>query len=274
MDFFPGAGPLSGRTLVQMSIDAGNAQVVQKVGALLRVLGASGSAGAVTSAIARDARVARATAHRLLTSLSAEGLVERNPQGRWHLGPELYLLGGVAAGRYDIAQHAKEILIDLAADTGESAFLSAARGEQTVCVLAEEGSFPLRSHVLHEGIRFPIGVASAGLVVLAHLPEPEAERYIAQSTLMTAWGRAHSKRALRARVLETRTTGYGVNPGLVVEGSWGIGAAVFDRYNRPSWALSLTGVETRLRSPRQQRLGLLLLRKAHLLTQRLQSWPA
>ena len=51
--------------------------------------------------------------------------------------------------------------------TGESAFYSARRGNETVCLLREDGSFPIRSHVLHEGIRFPLGVASAGQVILA-----------------------------------------------------------------------------------------------------------
>ena len=65
----------------------------------------------------------------------------------------------------------------LARETGESAFLSARRGDETVCVLSEEGSFPLRSHVLHVGIRFPLGVASAGLAILSHLPAREVDDY-------------------------------------------------------------------------------------------------
>ena len=34
-------------------------------------------------------------------------------------------------------------------------------------------------------------------------------------------------------------------PGLIVEGSYGLGAAVFTREGHPQWALSLTGVEFR-----------------------------
>jgi DNA-binding IclR family transcriptional regulator len=56
-----------------------------------------------------------------------------------------------------------------------------------------------------------------------------------------------------------------------VEGSWGIAAAVFDRSGRPSWALSLTGVETRFRADRRRELGTLLLEAAHLLSGRLGS---
>jgi DNA-binding IclR family transcriptional regulator len=61
-----------------------------------------------------------------------------------------------------------------------------------------------------------------------------------------------------------------VNPGLILEGSWGMGAAVFDRHDRPAWALSLTGIEPRFRPERQEYLGKLLLEEAHRMTARLQ----
>ena len=62
---------------------------------------------------------------------------------------------------------------------------------------------------------------------------------------------------------ETRERGFAVNPGLLVEGSWGMGAAVFDRDGCPQWALSLTGIEQRFGDVRRRELGELLLRAAH-----------
>lgn len=47
-----------------------------------------------------------------------------------------------------------------------------------MCLLREEGSFPVRSFVLHEGVRFPLGVASAGTAILAFLPEDEQEQIL------------------------------------------------------------------------------------------------
>ena len=81
----------------------------------------------------------------------------------------------------------------LARDTGESAFFSARRGDETVCVLSEEGSFPLRSHVLHVGIRFPLGVASAGLAILSHLPDRDVDDYFARVRPESGWGPGHSE---------------------------------------------------------------------------------
>lgn len=236
--------------------------VVARVGALLRVLSAAEPAGLPTAEAARATGLARPTVHRMLTSLAEEGLVDRDPAGRWLLGPELFLLGTAASTRYDVTLVAQPIVRQLATTTEESAFYSTRRGGETVCLVREDGSFPLRSHVLYEGIRFPLGIASAGLAILAFLPEHEAEEYLAGADL-TAYGTRHGREAIAERLRETRAQGYSVNPGLIVEGSWGMAAAVFDARGVPIGALSLTGVEHRFSPERRPRLGRLLRQAAH-----------
>lgn len=246
---------------------AGNS-VVSRAAAMLRALSDSAGGGATTTDLARAVALPRATAHRLLASLSDEGLVDRTPEGLWVLGPELYILGSIAAQRYDIASMADDILHELARSTGESTFLSARRGDETVVLASAEGTFPLRSHVLYPGKRLPLGIASAGLVLLAHLPDAEISRYLERADLEGEWGHDHSTAGIQRRIAETRLFGYSVNPALLVEGSWGIGAAVFDRSGRPEWALSLNGVQTRFSATRRPQLGEVLLRAAHDLTRR------
>jgi DNA-binding IclR family transcriptional regulator len=200
----------------------------------------------------------------LLTSLREEGLVERDENtGVWHLGPECFLLGAAATSRHDMTSIAREAVKRIAHQTGESAFFSVRRGDETVCLLREDGSFPIRSHVLHEGIRFPLGVASAGLAIFAFLPDREREAFLAGNDLTRRYGAEHSRDLMLERVEHTRASGYALNPGLIVPGSWGLGAAVFDPSGEPRWALSITGIEARLSPPRQHELGALLLREAH-----------
>ncbi len=233
---------------------------------VLRALSSAGT-GLSTSEVARATGIARPTAHRLLVALLEEGFTDRDQaNGNWYLGPELYLLGAAASARYDVTQQAKASVHQLAVATGESAFFSARRGEETVCLLREDGDFPIRSFVLYEGARFPLGVVSAGLVVLSLLPDREIEDYLGRTDLTGRWGQAHSPAALRERIARTRELGYAVNPGLVVEGSWGMAAAVFDAAGEPAWALTLTGVESRFRETRLPQLGALLLKQAHALT--------
>jgi DNA-binding IclR family transcriptional regulator len=242
-------------------------QVIGRAAAVLRAVSTAMPRGLSTSAVAAATALTRPTAHRLLASLAAEGFVDHDAlSGRWVPGPELYLLGAVAAERYDISANARPIVRSLAAATGESAFLSARRGDETVCLLREDGAFPIRSHVLHEGIRFPLGVASAGLAILAFLTDDAVGRYLASADL-SAYGPAHEPARVLERVAATRAAGYALNPGLLVEGSWGMGAAVFDGSDQPAWALSLTGIEARFSAERRPELGRLLLDHAHCLTQ-------
>jgi len=253
-----------------MDMAVAGAQVVGRVAAVLRAVSASMPGGLGTSGVADATGLSRPTAHRILSSLAGDGFVDHDSATmRWHLGPELYLMGAIAAERYDITDVARESVRAIAAATGESAFLSARRGDETVCLLREEGAFPIRSFVLYEGVRFPLGVASAGLAILSYLPDSQVEDYLARTDLTQAFGAVHSADEVRARVRATRATGFAVNPGLLVEGSWGMAAAVFDRTSRPAWALSLTGVESRFTPERRPQLGRLLLDHAHRISQQL-----
>jgi DNA-binding IclR family transcriptional regulator len=247
------------------------AQVVGRIALLLRLVGRN-PAGTPLAEIVRESGLTRPTVHRLLASLAAQGLLDHDPVGRtWHYGPEIFVMGVVAAERYPIEELARPSLRRLAEETGESAFLSIRRGAETVCLLREEGSFPIRSFVLHEGVRFPLGVASAGIAILAYLPAAEVSALLeGDGSPAGTWGSAHSAAGIRATLEQTRVTGYAVNPGLVLEGSWGMGAAIFDRSGRPAWALSLTGIEPRFRPERQALLGRLLLEEANRITQALQ----
>lgn len=255
---------------VGMSETARGAQVVGRIGHILRTVSGAMPRGISTTDVARSTGLARPTAHRLLASLAAEGFIDHdNKAGRWHLGPELYLMGSVAAERYDITELARDHIRALAEATGESAFLSARRGDETVCLMRHDGSFPIRSFVLYEGKRFPLGVASAGLAILSFLPQPLVDRYLERASLQTRYGPEHSRERLRGRIEATRTTGYAVNPGLIIEGSWGMGAAVFDSVGQPAWAVSLTGIAPRFEPERRQELGRLLLSHAHQITKKL-----
>jgi len=252
------------------------AQVVSRMAAVLRVVSESMPNGMATTGVAKATGLTRPTTHRLLASLASEGFIDRdNRSGQWQLGPELYLMGSVAAERYDVTAAARPTVRALAAETGESAFFSARRGTETVCLLREEGSFPVRSFVLSEGTRFPLGVASAGLVILSFLSAAEAEAHMANVDLETRFGPHYKPALLRERTAATRVSGYALNPGLIVEGSWGMGAAVFDKDGQAAWALTITGIESRFAPERQLSLGRLLLDHAHRLTQQLAAgaWP-
>lgn len=243
------------------------AQVVSRVAALLRIV-ARKPEGVPLVGVVRESGLTRPTVHRLLTSLASEGLLDQDAgTGNWVLGPEILLMCSVASARFPLEEVARPSLRRLAEETGESAFFSIRRGLETVCVLREEGSFPIRSFVLHEGVRFPLGVASAGTAIMAFLSEAEQEELLGRwNTHAGTFADGHPADLVRENLKRTREAGYAVNPGLVLEGSWGMGAAVFDSKGRPTCALSLTGIEPRFREDRQEFLGRLLMEEAHRIT--------
>lgn len=233
----------------------------------LRVVADLEPEGASTTEVAARTGLPRPTVHRLLSGLAAEGFLDRSSSTRrWVLGPELYLLGRRAAARYDLSEVAQPFVQALARRTGESAFFSTRRGDETVCLVREDGSFPIRSHVLHEGVRFPLGVASAGIAILAYLPEREIADYFARNAPSDDFGPAHESEQIQFRLAQTRERGWALNPGLIVPGSWGMAAAVFDSTGHPRWALSLTGIEQRFTAKRQDEYGRQLLEAAHAMT--------
>lgn len=245
-------------------------QVVQRIGVLLREVAATRDVGARLGDLVASTGLTKPTVHRLLTSLATEGLLDHDDgSGRWFLGPEMYVMGSASASRFPIEELAHPSVQRLAAATGESAFLSMRRGNETICLLREEGSFPLRSFVLVEGTRFPLGIGSAGLAILAHLEASEREEYLSRLDLSSGEYGRQSVAAIRQTIEEAQVNGYVVNPGRILEGSWGMAAAIFDRGNRPMWALTITGVEARFRPERQKELGRLLLLEAHRVTRRL-----
>lgn len=255
---------------VDMNSSFPGAQMVGRMAAVLRAVSTAMPRGISTSEVARNTGLARPTVHRLLGAMAAEGFCDHDHQeGLWMLGPEMYLMGTVAAERYDITETAREHVAALADATGESAFLSVRRGEETVCLLRADGAFPIRSFVLYEGKRFPLGVASAGLAILSFLPESAIERYLDSHDLEPAYGSDHGHESLSRRIAETRERGWAENPALIVEGSWGMGAAVFDAAGQPAWALSLTGIESRFSPERRPELGRLLMHHAHELSKKL-----
>ena len=246
------------------------AQVLHRAAAVLRELSVGGNGGLGTTEVAQRTQLSRSTSHRILSALEVEGLVDHERgSGKWFLGPEVYVLGHVASQRFDIANSARRVLKELAAATGESCFLSVRRGDETVCLLRVDGSFPLRSFVLHEGVRFPLGVVSAGIALLAFLPDLEIQTYLRRATLSQRFGPTHAEEAVWVRLRQTRERGYSVNPGLIVEGSWGMAATVFARDGAPSFALSMTGVEARFTSERAPGMGKLLMEAAHHLSSQL-----
>mgnify|MGYP003134620037 CR=1 FL=1 len=106
----------------------------------------------------------RATAHRLAVSLEAHGLLRRDDEGRFDLGPELASLGRAAADRFPLAGLALPALEALRTATDESVQLFVREGSHRRCVVSLQSPHALR-WIVPEGVLFPLDVGSAGRVL-------------------------------------------------------------------------------------------------------------
>lgn len=106
----------------------------------------------------------RATAHRLAVALEEHGLLRRDDEGRFDLGPELAALGRVASERFPLAALSLPTLERLRDDTGESVQLFVREGAQRRCVVSLQSPHALR-WIVPEGVLFPLDAGSAGRVL-------------------------------------------------------------------------------------------------------------
>ncbi|MDW3216868.1 MAG: IclR family transcriptional regulator [Ilumatobacteraceae bacterium] len=111
----------------------------------------------------------RATAHRLAVALEQHGLLRRDDDGRFDLGPELASLGRAAADRFPLAELALPALESLRVSTEESVQLFVREGAHRRCVISLQSPHALR-WIVPEGVLFPLDVGSAGRVLSGEAP--------------------------------------------------------------------------------------------------------
>src|SRR5688500_8287792 len=86
------------------------------------------------AALVEDTGLARPTVHRLAVALEAHGLLRRDDEGRFVLGPRAVALGRAATDAFPLREMALPALRDLRDKTQESVQLYVRDGDQRICV--------------------------------------------------------------------------------------------------------------------------------------------
>ncbi len=247
------------------------AQSIDRAATLLLLVGRAGPQGARLTELSAQCDLPKPTVRRMLLAMVLAGLLDQDEESRrYHIGPEIFVLGNLAAERFGILPAAMRSLMRLAQDSGDTAFLSVPRGIYSICVHREDGAYPIRIHALHAGDRHPLGIGAGSLAMLAAMADPEVEQILRTSAdILRDRYPGFTPDLLRANVDRTRSQGYALNPGLLLAGSWGIGIAIRDAAGRPVGALSIAAIESRLGEERQRQLGALLAREARAVELRL-----
>jgi DNA-binding IclR family transcriptional regulator len=247
---------------------------VERAVAVLDALAAEPD-GLGTTEVARRVGTNASTASRLLATLASSGLVERGADeragnrrgaagrvgdGRWRLGMRLVELADAVLARLDVRALARDQLVALERDTGETATLSAPGDEAAVTV----DFVPSRATTLS----------------LARLGRPSLPHATAAGKVMLAFGRrgvdalgpgpyeALTERTitdparLRAEVARTRERGWAAAAGEREAGLNALAAPVLGRHGELAGILGLQGPAGRLTEARRREVLPTLLRAA------------
>ncbi|MET4104501.1 DNA-binding IclR family transcriptional regulator [Roseovarius sp. MBR-78] len=246
------------------SSDSSGAQSVDRALALLSLIGRHTVEGIGLVTIVEESGLNRPTARRLLLALMRARMIEQDAESRrYSLGEEAYLLGVLAAQRFNLLDMALDSLTDLAALSGDTVFLSVRRDAFSVCIHKEEGAFPIRTNALEVGYRHPLGVGAGSLAMLAALPEDERFDVLARNRALLARDFPACEPAqLEPLIAQAHERGFSLNPGLVLKNSWAVGVALRQPGGRVLGAISIAAIDSRMGAERQLELGAALLREA------------
>lgn len=163
-----------------MAEGRGDAALIQSVDRAIDVLEflAERDEGAVTD-LAAALGVHKSTAHRLLASLEARGLVEQvSERGRYRLGVGIVRLAGVTAARLDLVEQSRPVTRRLAAEVGETVNVARLEGSTAVNLDQVLGGATVATQNW-VGQRTPLHATSSGKVLLAALDPAERARLLA-----------------------------------------------------------------------------------------------
>ena len=238
---------------------------------VLRALSAAPEAGLRQSDVAVATEFGKSTTHRLLSRLTAVGLVEQDPDSRrYHLGFELYVLGQAAAKRFGIIAIAKASLQRLVERTEDTVYMSVLAGMDAVCLARVEGSFPIKTLTMNVGDRRPLPVGSGALSMLAHYSDDEIDRILEANTQRYREYTFFDMAFVHAMIDQTRRDGFTFSDNLI-DGMRALAVPILDPQGRPMAAITVSAISDRMKPQRRNNIIAVMRREVQRITQRV--WP-
>jgi DNA-binding IclR family transcriptional regulator len=234
---------------------AGGTQAIRRAIGLLRVLAMARETGYGLSDIARLSGMARPTAHRILTALIAEGLVEQKPATRrYAVGEQIQFLALSRPQRSPLLAAAGPCLSRAVKSVGDTLFLTQRTGLDTICVARLVGDYPVQVLSLSVGDRRPLGVSSAGLALMAALPDDEVRAILAENKRRLGTYSVSTETALEW-VRAARRLGYAVRDRGLVPGTRAVSVAIRDQNGQAFAALTVAGTVRRMPPARMEAIA-------------------
>jgi DNA-binding IclR family transcriptional regulator len=218
------------------------------------------------SELARRLGVGKSTAHRLVTTLSREGLVDQDPvSGRYRLSVVVHALGQAVPFLRDLHCAAAPVVDAVRARTKETVLVGVRRGRDVLITERAESGFGVALFRRH-GYAHPADRTAVGRVLLAELPSNQV------NALLADWQTPDPGTVAREVEL-VRRRGYAICVGEVDAAAATVAAPIRDQDGCALAGLAIVVPTERLTAQAQRNLGILAVEAANTISGRLAPQP-
>jgi DNA-binding IclR family transcriptional regulator len=187
------------------------------------------------------------TAHRILSVMVENRLVDRLEPGTYRLGIRLLELGTLVRSRISVREAALPHMQALHQALGETVNLSVRHHDEVVYIEGASGERSIMRVVHIVGARAPLHITAAGKLFLAQDGPQRWAEYARRTGLPRHTRNTLTEATSLARELERiRSQGYAFDNGEAEDGVSCIGAGIYDDDGRMVAALSLSAPSDRL----------------------------
>lgn len=246
----PQAGPYPGaQNAAAPTAIGGRVQSVERALALLDAVAEAAPRGDTVAELAVACGINRATAWRLLATLEARGLVDRDPAtNRYQVGYTVARLAA-ASGVDGLVRRTHHVLERVCAQTGEAADLAVGRRSELVYV--DEVAPPAVLTVNWLAQPVPLHATSTGKAWLAWMPDAEARGLLGSTLPAFTDATVTDVARLMAELEAIRTQGYATSAGELEPTLYGVSAPVLrPGEDRPLAVFSIWGPMNRVPASR------------------------
>ena len=225
--------------------------VVEKIAAILSCFVDARAEALSFNEIFSATPMTRTTVHRLLSDLTASGILAQDGHGdRYRLGPLVLMAGSLAQEHTSAAERAMRAMQVLRDQFGETTVVAELHGDTVVPVRRVDGVFEMRMNQ-ELGRGYPAYAGATGKVLLAHSSADRQAAYLASVRLEPLTDATVTDvDALRRELEEIRRIGAAVSRGERVMEAVAISAPIFNDRLELECALTVSGVASRFDSGR------------------------
>ena len=251
---------------------SGSIQSVERAILLLKEFGLSGPELGVTEASKRLG-LHKSTVSRLLGTLERGGFVEQvSDTRRYRLGLQFASLAGLAVTQLDLSSAARLYLVNLAAQSEETATLSVLDGGEAVNIDQVPGPHPVKD-LGWIGRRLPLHASAGGKPLLASLPAEQFERWLQQPLPAYTERTVVAPEQLRRELHEMLARGYVIVSEEYEPGLTAVGAPVYDYHREIVASITISGPTFRLQPEQLESAARLVKETAERISARLGYTP-